>query len=212
MGQPGPARPADNKKTRPLSAGDFRGSRVGVVGRADAARRCAGRPECRDHGPASDHGASRGRARAWNAVIKGQFLITEHHAGDRAFRSAGRHLKRIDMDPGRQASQLRDRQTGPILSAWHGASVACRTISRVQHALVAQRIEHLTTDQKVGGSSPSERATFPAGQGHIGGHCQWPGYGPTRSSVPIRTRARDHGVPPRSVVGYRRSSRTRRLP
>ena len=25
-------------------------------------------------------------------------------------------------------------------------------------ALVAQRIEHLTTDQKVGGSSPSERA------------------------------------------------------
>src|ERR1039457_6711596 len=31
-------------------------------------------------------------------------------------------------------------------------------------ALVAQRIEHLTTDQKVGGSSPSERATVPAGQ------------------------------------------------
>jgi hypothetical protein len=27
-------------------------------------------------------------------------------------------------------------------------------------ALVAQRIEHLTTDQKVGGSSPSERATY----------------------------------------------------
>src|SRR5690606_10608267 len=26
-------------------------------------------------------------------------------------------------------------------------------------ALVAQRIEHLTTDQKVGGSNPSERAT-----------------------------------------------------
>jgi hypothetical protein len=26
-------------------------------------------------------------------------------------------------------------------------------------ALVAQRIEHLTTDQKVGGSSPSERAS-----------------------------------------------------
>ena len=36
---------------------------------------------------------------------------------------------------------------------------------RVQYAavtaLVAQRIEHLTTDQKVGGSSPSERATYP---------------------------------------------------
>src|SRR5215472_6520169 len=30
-------------------------------------------------------------------------------------------------------------------------------------ALVAQRIEHLTTDQKVGGSSPSERAHVPAG-------------------------------------------------
>ena len=29
----------------------------------------------------------------------------------------------------------------------------------LQPALVAQRIEHLTTDQKVGGSNPSERAT-----------------------------------------------------
>jgi hypothetical protein len=29
---------------------------------------------------------------------------------------------------------------------------------RGSSALVAQRIEHLTTDQKVGGSSPSERA------------------------------------------------------
>ena len=33
-------------------------------------------------------------------------------------------------------------------------------------ALVAQRIEHLTTDQKVGGSSPSERATEIPGQSH----------------------------------------------
>ena len=31
-------------------------------------------------------------------------------------------------------------------------------------ALVAQRIEHLTTDQKVGGSSPSERATESPGR------------------------------------------------
>ncbi len=38
--------------------------------------------------------------------------------------------------------------------------------SDAQSALVAQRIEHLTTDQKVGGSSPSERATAAAGQGH----------------------------------------------
>ena len=29
----------------------------------------------------------------------------------------------------------------------------------VNPALVAQRIEHLTTDQKVGGSSPSKRAS-----------------------------------------------------
>ena len=29
---------------------------------------------------------------------------------------------------------------------------------RARPALVAQRIEHLTTDQKVGGSNPSERA------------------------------------------------------
>jgi hypothetical protein len=32
-------------------------------------------------------------------------------------------------------------------------------------ALVAQRIEHLTTDQKVGGSNPSERANESPGQG-----------------------------------------------
>ncbi len=36
-------------------------------------------------------------------------------------------------------------------------------------ALVAQRIEHLTTDQKVGGSSPSERAIETAGQSLIRG-------------------------------------------
>ena len=42
----------------------------------------------------------------------------------------------------------------------------------LRQALVAQRIEHLTTDQKVGGSSPSERArrivalTRTFGQGH----------------------------------------------
>jgi hypothetical protein len=35
--------------------------------------------------------------------------------------------------------------------------VGCRRLSNAP-ALVAQRIEHLTTDQKVGGSSPSERA------------------------------------------------------
>jgi hypothetical protein len=39
-------------------------------------------------------------------------------------------------------------------------------VDNLIRALVAQRIEHLTTDQKVGGSSPSERATVPAGQRH----------------------------------------------
>src|SRR5258707_11248781 len=42
----------------------------------------------------------------------------------------------------------------------------CRRLSG-HLALVAQRIEHLTTDQKVGGSSPSERASKLAGQGSI---------------------------------------------
>ena len=44
--------------------------------------------------------------------------------------------------------------------ARRGASLACRRLSCAP-ALVAQRIEHLTTDQKVGGSSPSERAPQP---------------------------------------------------
>ena len=38
-----------------------------------------------------------------------------------------------------------------------GSYAGCRRLSG-HPALVAQRIEHLTTDQKVGGSSPSERA------------------------------------------------------
>jgi hypothetical protein len=41
-------------------------------------------------------------------------------------------------------------------------------------ALVAQRIEHLTTDQKVGGSSPSERATYPQIRGHSPRRESWP--------------------------------------
>jgi hypothetical protein len=40
------------------------------------------RPECRDHGRAGDHGGSRGRSRSRNAMIKDQFMIMEHHAGD----------------------------------------------------------------------------------------------------------------------------------
>src|SRR5258705_13348341 len=40
----------------------------------------------------------------------------------------------------------------------------CRRLSG-HPALVAQRIEHLTTDQKVAGSSPVERATEATGQG-----------------------------------------------
>src|SRR5215469_16278903 len=39
----------------------------------------------------------------------------------------------------------------------NGRHARCRRLSG-HPALVAQRIEHLTTDQKVGGSSPSERA------------------------------------------------------
>ena len=43
-------------------------------------------------------------------------------------------------------------------------------------ALVAQRIEHLTTDQKVGGSSPSERATSPQARAsaELGSHVAQP--------------------------------------
>ena len=41
-----------------------------------------------------------------------------------------------------------------------GCSQANPQVTALILALVAQRIEHLTTDQKVGGSSPSERATL----------------------------------------------------
>ena len=44
-----------------------------------------------------------------------------------------------------------------MLLAGTAGYARCRRLSG-HPALVAQRIEHLTTDQKVGGSSPSERA------------------------------------------------------
>jgi hypothetical protein len=50
------------------------GDRLGLAG---------GRPECRDHGRAGDHGGSGGRSRARTAGIKDQFMIMEPYAGDR---------------------------------------------------------------------------------------------------------------------------------
>ena len=44
---------------------------------------------------------------------------------------------------------------------WHGyAKVIHKPLFSGILAFVAQRIEHLTTDQKVGGSSPSKRTLF----------------------------------------------------
>src|SRR5215469_9033653 len=51
----------------------------------------------------------------------------------------------------------------------NGRHARCRRLSG-HPALVAQRIEHLTTDQKVGGSSPSERATYPQVRSHLLSH------------------------------------------
>jgi hypothetical protein len=60
---------------------------------------------------------------------------------------------------------LRDLLYSPLCPcpcAGAGAAGRHQETPAVQYAavsaLVAQRIEHLTTDQKVGGSSPSERA------------------------------------------------------
>ncbi len=47
-------------------------------------------------------------------------------------------------------------------------------------ALVAQRIEHLTTDQKVGSSSLSERAGRKGWSRHISGRCHTSGVGSSR--------------------------------
>src|SRR5215471_12535995 len=54
----------------------------------------------------------------------------------------------------------------------HRERASCRIL--LKPALVAQRIEHLTTDQKVGGSSPSERATYPQVRGHFLWCERWP--------------------------------------
>jgi hypothetical protein len=59
----------------------------------------------------------------------------------------------------RRASRL---PTEPISERVPGRA----KVLRLHPALVAQRIEHLTTDQKVGGSNPSERASA---QAHVDG-------------------------------------------
>ena len=60
-----------------------RAGRAGVLGALARLRSARRRPECRDHGLAGDCGGSRGRARAGDAVIKDQFMIMDHRAGDR---------------------------------------------------------------------------------------------------------------------------------
>jgi hypothetical protein len=61
--------------------------------------------------------------------------------------------------------QVKAAHRGRGLPASQFPSAQCRACAECRRlccapALVAQRIEHLTTDQKVGGSSPSERATY----------------------------------------------------
>ncbi len=54
--------------------------------------------------------------------------------------------------------RVRVRRGGPA-AAGVISPVGGARLNSTRPALVAQRIEHLTTDQKVGGSNPSERAT-----------------------------------------------------
>ena len=86
---------------------------------------------------------------------------------DPGFKS--RSLRHVSRDHGVRCSISWTRR--PVRSAEAGAwrlrrlPYTCRGVrspgTTNTTALVAQRIEHLTTDQKVGGSSPSERATLP---------------------------------------------------
>jgi hypothetical protein len=55
-------------------------------------------------------------------------------------------------------------RTGP-----RGSERVNMQVTALTTALVAQRIEHLTTDQKVGGSNPSQRAREIPGQRLCGG-------------------------------------------
>src|SRR5215472_5717157 len=72
-----------------------------------------------------------------------------------ASRTNGRH------PAGRERTQPDALGSSPAVHAGPDARVVVfrgNTITADRSALVAQRIEHLTTDQKVGGSNPSERA------------------------------------------------------
>jgi hypothetical protein len=86
------------------------------------------------------------------------------------------------------------RPSGTQGAVWLGGRLECRRLF-IAPALVAQRIEHLTTDQKVGGSSPSERAQVSAGQGHLLKCERWP----LRVRVPLAAHPGMDGVPRRAV-------------
>src|SRR5258708_7953385 len=67
---------------------------------------------------------------------------------------------RIRQPPARAMESVADgriKRAGSMAEAHQCGT--CRVLPALLHgpALVAQRIEHLTTDQKVGGSNPSER-------------------------------------------------------
>jgi hypothetical protein len=88
----------------PVVTGARRG-RAGVLGCWacwGGCARCGGRLECRDHDLAGDHGGSRGRSRARDAVIKDQFMIMDHRAGDRSGRprAAGEPRSRLHSSNG----------------------------------------------------------------------------------------------------------------
>ena len=84
------------------------------------------RPERRDHGRAGDHGGSRGRSRARSAVIKDQFMIMEHRAGNqlaaaragRGPRAAGDPRGRGPLAAGEPRSRLHSSNGPP---AWLAA-------------------------------------------------------------------------------------------
>src|ERR1700691_5960260 len=84
--------------------------------------------------------------------------VPQDQQGARTEASATMDVVPLDADPQWHGQPRCGQATAARTDGRRGASAVPYTM-RGSPALVAQRIEHLTTDQKVGGSSPSERAS-----------------------------------------------------
>jgi hypothetical protein len=114
------------------------------------------------------------------------------HAGRASLQAIGRGRRSTDQPYGENdgprplespLGSPQDRRGHALLSYAPPGGSLNGQVTTTNPALVAQWIEHLTTDQKVGGSSPSERASKGAGQKAVLASRSWSNESPCQKRV-----------------------------